>query len=174
MEIRIEAPGLWQRYQKGDAFRRYVDERAPLIVPVGVLFLVFSLATTAGAVVIIGGTHSFLVLLMLVLSPFLIGGTFCVLLFLFFSWLESRAIARTLARVRKAAPRRPELSWRGVLAAAAALRTTFAATPALVWLLFAVLVVAPLLLLAKLSGAAATLLLVLLVAAPVAYAYLDR
>ena len=174
MEIRIEAPRLWQRYQKGDAFRRYVDDRAPLIIPVGALFLVFSVATTAGAVVIIGGTHSFLVLLMLVLAPFLIGGSFGVLVFVFFSWLESRAIARTLARVRKTAPRRPELSWRGLLAAGAALRTTFAATPAIVWLLFALLVVAPLLLLAKLSGAAATLMLLLLLAAPAAYAYLDR
>jgi hypothetical protein len=124
--------------------------------------------------VIIGGTHSFLVLLMLVLAPFLVAGTFGVLVFVFFSWLESRAIADTLARVRRTAPRRPELSWRGVLAAAATLPTTFAAMPPLVWLLFAVLVVAPLLLLAKLSGAAATLMLLLLVAAPLAYAYLDR
>lgn len=174
MEIRIEAPGLWQRYQKGDAFRRYVDERSRLIIPAGVLFLIFSLATTAGAVVIIGGTHSFLVLLMLILAPFLLGGTFGMLIFLFFSWLESRAIARTLARVRKAAPPRLELSAPGLLAALATLRATVAAMPPLAWLFFAGLVVAPLLLLAKLSGAAAALMLLLLVAVPLAYAYLDR
>jgi hypothetical protein len=174
MEIRIEAPGLWHRYQKGEAFRRYVDERTQLVVPVAVVFLIFSLATTAGAVVIVGGRHSFLVLLMLVLAPFLLIGTLAALLFLFFSWLENRALTRTLARVRKSAPRKPELSWRGLRAALPALRGSFAATPAPVWLLVVLLVIAPLCLLALLSGAAAALMLLLLAATPGAYHFLDR
>lgn len=175
MEIRIEAPGLWHRYQKGDAFRRYVDDRSQLVLAVVGLFLIFSLATTAGSVVVIGGRHSFLVLLMLVLAPFLLLGTLAVLVFLFFSWLESRALAETLARVRKAPPRKPDLSPRGVQAAAvASAQVVFAATPAIYWAFFALLVVVPLMLLAELSGAAAVLMLLVLLAAPIAFAYLDR
>jgi hypothetical protein len=128
---------------------------------------VFSLATTAGAVVTIGGTHSFLVLLMLIAAPFLLGGTFGVLLFVFFSWLETRAIARMLAKVRKTAPHRPDFSL-------AALRAGLTALPPVSWLLVGLLVVVPLLLLAQLSLAAAVLMLLLALAAPAVYAYLDR
>lgn len=167
MDILVEGPSLLRRYQKGDAFRRYVDDRALLIIPVAVLFLIFSLATTVGAVVTLGGTHSFLVLLMLVASPFLLGGTFLVLAFVFFSWLENRAIAATLARMKKPARvRQPGLP--GLM------RDALAGLPRIPWILVAVFVLLPLLLLAKLSLAAATLMLLVALAAPVAYAWLDR
>lgn len=161
MDILVEAPSLLRRYQKGDAFRRYVDDRAPLVVAVAVVFLMFSLATTAGAVVSIGGTHSFLVLLMLVVAPFLLAATFLTLIFMFFSWLENRSLMLTLARVKKPA-RRPGL--RGLLAG----------LPPIPWLLVAVFVAAPLALLASLSPAAAVLMLLLAAAAPAAYAFLER
>lgn len=165
MDILVEGPNLLRRYQKGDAFRRYVDDRAMLILPVGVLYLVFSLATTAGAVVYIGGTHSFLVLLMLIVAPFLLAATFLVLLFVFFSWLESRSLALMLARVKKPA-RQPGL--RGVLAAA------LTSLPRVPWTLVTAFVVLPLLLLAQLSLAAAALMLLVALGTPVAYAFLDR
>jgi hypothetical protein len=161
MDILVEAPSLLRRYQNGDAFRRYVDDRAPLVIAVAVVFLVFSLATTAGAVVTIGGTHSFLVLLMLVLAPFLLVGTFLVLLFVFFSWLENRSLALTLARVKKPA-RRPGL--RGLLAV----------LPPIPWLLVTLFVAVPLVLLASVSLAGAALMLVLAAGAPAAYAWLER
>ena len=161
MDILVEAPNLLRRYQKGDAFRRYVDDRAPLVVAVAVVFLMFSLATTAGAVVSIGGTHSLLVLLMLVVAPFLLAATFLTLFFMFFSWLENRSLMMTLARVKKPA-RRPGL--RGVLAG----------LPPIPWLLVVLFVVAPLALLATLSAAAALLMLFLAGGAPAAYAFLER
>jgi len=161
MDILVEAPNLLRRYRDGDAFRRYVDDRAPLVVAVAVVFLMFSLATTAGAVVSIGGTHSFLVLLMLVVAPFLLAATFLTLIFMFFSWLENRSLMLTLARVKKPA-RRPGLS--GLLAG----------LPPIPWLLVAVFVAAPLALLASLSPAAAVLMLLLAAAAPAAYAFLER
>lgn len=167
MDILVEGPSLLRRYQKGDAFRRYVDDRAMLVIPAGALYLIFSLATTVGAVVTIGGTHSFLVLLMLVAAPFLLAGTFLTLVFVFFSWLENRAIAATLARVKKPARRR-ESGLRGVLADA------LAALPRIPWILVGVFVLVPLLLLAQLSLAAAALMLLVALGAPVAYAWLDR
>ncbi len=161
MDILVEAPGLLRRYRESDAFRRYVDDRAPLVIAVSVVFLMFSLATTAGVVVSVGGTRSFLVLLMLVLAPFLLAGTFLTLLFVFFSWLENRSLGLTLAKVKK--PARPE-GLRGVLAS----------LPPVPWLLVAVFVALPLGLLASLSAGGATVMLLLALAAPVAYAFLDR
>lgn len=161
MDILVEAPNLLRRYQKGDAFRRYVDDRAPLVIAVAVIFLLFSLATTAGAVVTIGGTRSFLVLLMLVLAPFLLAGTFLTLIFVFFSWLENRSLSLMLAKVKKPA-RQPGL--RGLLAA----------LPRIPWVLVALFMAAPLLLLASLSPAAAGLMLFLAAAAPLGYAWLER
>jgi hypothetical protein len=161
MDIFIEAPNLLRRYQKGDAFRRYVDDRAMLIIPVAALFLVFSLATTAGTVVTLGGTHSFLVLLMLIAAPFLLAGTFLVLVFVFFSWLEARSLARMLARVKKPA-------------AKPGLRALRDELPRIPWVLVGLFVLAPLLLLAELTLAGAALMLVLALAAPAAYAWLDR
>ena len=161
MDILVEAPGLLRRYRESDAFRRYVDDRAPLVIAVSVVFLMFSLATTAGVVVSVGGTRSFLVLLMLVLAPFLLAGTFLTLLFVFFSWLENRSLGLMLAKVKK--PARPQ-----------GLRGALASLPAVPWLLVGVFVVLPLGLLASLSAGGAAVMLVLALAAPVAYAFLDR
>jgi hypothetical protein len=161
MDILVEAPGLLRRYQKSDVFRRYVDDRAPLVIGVAAVFLLFSLATTAGAVVTIGGTRSFLVLLMLVLAPFLLIGTFLVLLFVFFSWLENRSLALTLARVKKPARR-------------AGLRGLLGALPRIPWVLVVLFVALPLVLLASLSLAGAALMGILAAAAPAGYAWLER
>ena len=161
MDILVEAPNLLRRYQNGDAFRRYVDDRAPLVVAVAVVFLMFSLATTAGAVVSIGGTHSLLVLLMLVLAPFLLAGTFFVLIFVFFSWLETRSLSLMLAKVKKPAPE-------------AGMRDIVAALPRIPWVLAALFVLLPLVLLAQLSPAAAILMVFLAAAAPVGYILIER
>jgi len=166
MDIFVEAPSLFRRYQKGDAFRRYVDERVMAILPVAFMFLVFSLATTAGSVVSLGGTHSFLVLLMLILAPFLILGGFAVQVFVFFSWLESRAIAQTLARMKKA-PRKRDFSWPG-------LRKAAAEFPPVPWIAVGVFVALPLFLLGRLSPGAAILVAFFALAAPVAYSFFDR
>src|SRR5689334_8349029 len=161
MDILVEAPGLLRRYRESDAFRRYIDDRAPLVISVSVVFLMFSLATTAGTVVSVGGTRSFLVLLMLVLAPFLLAGTFLTLMFVFFSWLENRSLTLSLARVKK--PARP-----------ADLRAILAALPKVPWLPAALFVGMPLVLLTLLSPGAAAVMVLLGVAAPATYAFLDR
>lgn len=161
MDILVEAPGLLRRYRESDAFRRYVDDRAPLVISVSVVFLMFSLATTAGTVVSIGGTRSLLVLLMLVLAPFLLAGTFLTLMFVFFSWLENRSLTLSLARVKKPARR-------------ADVRAVLAALPRVPWLPAALFVGVPLALLASLSPGAAAVMVLLGIAAPATYAFLDR
>lgn len=153
MDFRIEAPNLFWRYRQGDAFRRYVHKRLPLIIPVVVVFLAISLATTTGAVVYIGGRHSFVVLLGLVVAPFFLLGSLSVQLFVFFSWLERRAIDGLTGR----RPRTPQ--------------ERLAAVP---WGAAALFVAVPFIALALLTLKVATLLLALGVLAPIAYSALDR
>ncbi len=145
-DILAEALNLLRRFQQGEGFRLYVNRRLMLVIPCVLVFLAFSIVTTAGAVVTIGGTHTLLVLLAMVLAPFLLLGSLFVQLFVFFSWLEMRS----LAHGRKAGM--PPVPW--VLAA------TFVALP---WLL-----------LVPASLPAAALLLLLEALAPAAYAALDR
>jgi hypothetical protein len=92
VDILTEAPNLVRRYRHGDAFRHYVQERRPLVVAALVIFSTLSLATTSGMVVYIGGTNALVVLLCLLLAPFVLIGSALVQAYIFFSWLERRAL----------------------------------------------------------------------------------
>ena len=85
MDTFIEAQNLLKRYREGQAFRHYVEERMPLVLLAVIVFLGYSLATTAASIVFIGGTHGFLTLLAMLIAPFLLLGSLAVLLFIFFS-----------------------------------------------------------------------------------------
>ncbi len=153
MDFRIEAPNLYWRYQQGDAFRRYVQKRLPLVIPAVAVFFAIALTTTTGAVVYVGGTHAFLVLLGLVIAPFFLIGSLSVQLFVFFSWLERRAIDGLTGR-------RPRTR-----------RERMASVP---WALAAVFVAVPFVALALLALKVASLVLALGVLTPLVYSTLDR
>lgn len=92
VDILTEAPNLVRRYTHGDAFRHYVHERRPLVFAALVIFATISLATTSGMVVYIGGTNAMVVLICLLLAPFVLIGGVLVQGYIFFSWLERRAL----------------------------------------------------------------------------------
>jgi hypothetical protein len=92
VDILTEAPNLVRRYRHGDAFRHYVQDRRPLVIAALVIFSTISLATTSGMVVYIGGTNAMVVLLCLLLAPFVLLGSVFVQGYIFFSWLERRAL----------------------------------------------------------------------------------
>ena len=92
MDILTEVPNLVRRYRHGDAFRHYVHERRPLVLAALVIFAAISLATTSGMVVYIGGTNALVVLLCLLAAPFVLIGSVIVQAYIFFSWLERRAL----------------------------------------------------------------------------------
>ena len=98
MDILHGAPDLLQRYKHGDAFRRYVHRHLPIIVAALIVFLSVSTASTAAMAVYFGGTNGFLVLACLVLAPFVLIGSLFVQVFIFFSWLERRAIDQVSGR----------------------------------------------------------------------------
>ena len=92
MDILTEAPNLVRRYRHGDAFRHYIRERRALVAAALVIFSSLSLATTSGMVVYIGGTNALVVLVCLLLAPFVLIGSVLVQAYIFFSWLERRAL----------------------------------------------------------------------------------
>jgi hypothetical protein len=161
MDMLTEAPNLLRRYREGKAFRHYVEERIPLVLPAVVVFFVFSLATAAGTIVFIGGTHPLRTLLAMVLAPFIVLGSLAVLLFVFFSWLEARAMARVAGQ--------PMPSLRSAAAIRAALRRL-----PIPWVFAAVFVAVPLVVVAALSPKTAGVLIVAAVLTPVLYSLLDR
>jgi hypothetical protein len=152
MDILHEAPNLLQRYRHGDVFRQYVQRRRPLVGAALVVFLAVGMATTAALVVFFGGTHSLLVLACLLLAPFLLAGSLLVQVFIFFSWLEQRAL--------------DQVSRRGP-------RTFKEQLPQIPWALAGGFLVAPFLVLALVSIKVAATLLLVVVLTPVAFARLD-
>ena len=98
-----EALSLYRRYQEGKGFKHYVTERMALLLPIGLLMAVTSIACAAATVLYLGGTRSFLVLLAILLVPFVLLGSAFVQAYIFLSWLEGRALAKALHRKPKSA-----------------------------------------------------------------------
>ncbi|HUQ24526.1 MAG TPA: hypothetical protein VM140_02560 [Burkholderiales bacterium] len=151
MDLFAETQGLIQRFRQGAKFRLHVRDRLRLIVPALVVFLLFSVATTAGSVIAIGGTHRLLVLLAMLLAPVILIGSLFVQLYVFFTWVEARSLGH---------PPEP--------------KTFLVALPVVLRVLAGVFLVVPVLLLTAVSFKAAVTLLLLLLLTPVAYNALDR
>lgn len=167
MDILTETQNLWQRFQQGGAFRTYLRERLLIVVPALVIFLLFSVAITAGTVIALGGTRSILVLFGLLAAPVILLGSMFVLLFVFLQWLENRAIAQATHHTAKTPKEEllntPLTLWavvKGFPILEQAIGLAFLLVPlAFVW---------------HLSAGVAVLLFVLLAATLAGYALLDR
>jgi hypothetical protein len=167
MDIFTETQGLIQRFQQGTAFRQYLRDRLRLVVPALVIFVAFSVATTAGTVITLGGTRSFFVLVALLSAPFILIGSLYAQLMTFFLWLENRAIAKATHHTAHS----PKQELASTLASLCALAKGLSP---IVVAVGAALLLVPLAFLAHLSAGVAFLLLVLVAATPFGYALLDR
>ena len=148
-ESLVEAWNLVQRFQKSASFRDYVLDRPQLVIPAGIVFLALATAAVAATVFLLA--RGAFVLPAFVLAPFLLAGTYAVSAYLFFLWLETRALRKALGH-GPAGPALPPLPW-GYIA-------VFLALPVFVlvvtwWML-------------------ALFLLILAVATPFAFAHFDR
>lgn len=157
---------LVRRYQGGDGFRAYVKDRMALLLPIGLLIAFTSLACAASTVLYLGGTRSVLVLFAMLLVPIILAGSFFVQAYVFACWLESRALARALHR-------------KPVRAGAIALQLRKAGIdmgtmPPVPWMLAIVFLGLPFAMLFQVAPSFAALLVFLHVAAPLAFARLDR
>jgi hypothetical protein len=169
LETLIEGRNLAGRLQGSDVFRHYVTRRMRLVAPSILLFLATSVACTAASIVFVAGAHSsFLVLIALLCAPVVLIGSLFVELYVFFSWLEGRALARAYHRSEQTA-RGPIRTW-----LARKLKADLGATPRIPWGFAAVFLFVPLGLLATVSAKFAATVIVLGILLPIAYARLDR
>jgi hypothetical protein len=150
-----DAMKLAGRFQKAEGFRAYLLRRAAFVVPAVALFALISIACAAAMVILLAERHAMLALLGMGLAPFVLLGSFFVEAFVFFSWLEGRALAQVLGR-RSHEP------------------FNFGPMPRVPWLLAALFLVLPLLVLAAVSGTAALVLILLAVLIIGAIARFDR
>lgn len=164
MDIFNEALNLVRRYEKGDAFRNHVHDRMQLVAPVIAVCVVISLALCIGIMSQMdhGGLRAFLAVVAL---PLVLIGSALLQIYIFFSWLELRALRPMLAHN---APAAGGPSW------LARLRSRLGKAPPMPWVSIAVLLLLPLLLLAAASPKVAFLVVALAIAAPITYVHLDR
>ncbi len=164
-----EARNLVGRLQGSDAFRHYVASRMQLVIPALVLFLVISLTCTAASVVFVAGARSsILALLALLFAPIVLIGSLLVQLYVFFAWLEGRALARALPHSPKPA-HGPLSGW-----LVRKLNIDLGAAPPVPWGLAAIFVAAPLAVLTWVSAKFGLPLIALAILLPVLYARFDR
>src|ERR1700682_884168 len=166
LDIFREARNLIERYQKGDAFRLYLRRQLPLVIPPLLLFVAFSVAGS-GSVIDLVGTSRLLSFLAVLLAPFLLIGSLFVQLYVFFSWLEVRALQHMSAR--RARPAKGARSF-----SLSSLRSRLGKPPPIPWIPAAVFVLVPFVLLALASVTVAALLLALAILIPLLFAFLDR
>ncbi|HWA37312.1 MAG TPA: hypothetical protein VG873_05550 [Burkholderiales bacterium] len=153
---------LFQRYQRGAAFRGYVKRHGVEILFAALVLTAVALACTGATVVLVGGTSSWRVLLALVAAPIVLLANLGLLLYVFFSWVEARAVTTPHPRGRVGA-------WLH-----AKLRANLGAPPPVPWALAALFVGLPFLMLLWLSWVTALALALLVVLLPVLYARLDH
>lgn len=168
LETLKDAQNLFHRYQEGKAFRLYVASRIWLVIPVCLLILLIAIACTAGTVVFFAETHPLLALPAIILVPVILFGSLFVLGYAFFSWLENRAMTRTLGFRAKQA-RGPISAW-----FMKKLRADMGAFPPIPWALAIVVLFLPLAMLASFAWIHALVLIVLAIVAPIVYAVFDR
>jgi len=163
-----DAVALARRYREVDAFRNYVGDRARLVIPALVLIGIVAVACGLAPVMALVGTRPIAALGGLLLAPVMLLGSLFVLALMFFSWLEERALARSLGH--RTGPReRPAMRW-----VRKKLRADLGRLPRVPWLLAAVFLLLPFAMLLSFVPATAVVLAVLLLAAPVVFARFDR
>ena len=162
-----EAANLYNRYQAGAGFRAYIKARINLVLLAAALILLGAIACTAGAVVSLAGARAFLMLFVLLLAPFMLVGNLLVQAFLFFGWLENRAIAQGLKHgLGREGPVRRWLRKN--------LGAEIGTFPPVPWVFAAVFLVLPLLLTAAVAPKVAAGLVAAYAVAIVLFARIDR
>jgi hypothetical protein len=168
VETLLKAQDLANRFRDGEGFQLYVLERKRIVIPAVLFIVLMSIACAAGTVVFLAGAHALLTLLALLMAPLILVGSLFVQLYVFFYWLENRALALALGR----RGRQPQ----GMLATwlSKKLRVDMGTLPPVPWILATVVLFLPLAMLAYFALNAALALIVLAILVPILYARLDR
>jgi hypothetical protein len=155
--------GLFERYQRGAAFRGYVKKHGVEILVAGLLLVAIALACTGATIVFVGGTRPWRVFLALVAAPLVLLGNAGLLLYLFFSWIEGRAVAAPRPHGRVGAWVQAKLG-----------ANLGAPPPQVPWPLLALFTGLPFLMVVWLSWPTALVLALVALGLPVLYARVDQ
>ena len=161
------AQDLAQRFREVEGIRRYVHERQGRVVAAILVIMLISIACAVGVVVFLADRHSLLALLGILLLPVALVGSFFVLAYVFFSWIEGRALARELGHRHRPAPSASAL-W-----LSKKFGLDMGPFPPVPWLLAALVLFVPLALLAAAWLSAALVVILLGILMPVVYAKFD-
>lgn len=161
-----DALALASRYKKVDALRRHAVQRTPLLQGASAVLVLLGLACGAGVFVFFAGSGGWVALPAMMLAPIVALGALFVLFYVFFSWVEARALAKALGhRTGRGSALETWLRRKA--------RIDLLARPAVPWIPAALLVVLPVALLVAAAPAAGIVLILIALAGPLAYARLD-
>jgi hypothetical protein len=163
-----DAAALAARFRDAEGFRAYFRKRMLLILPAWLLFMLSSIAFAAATVIFLADRHPLLALPGLLLAPLVLVGSLFVQSYVFFSWLEGRALAHALKR-RRLRPQGAAAAWM-----VKKLGIDLGDAPRVPWTLAAIFVAAPLGLLAAISMKATLVLILLGILTPIFFARFDR
>ena len=167
LQTLMNAQNLARRFREVDSIRLYVHERQARVVAATLVIVLMSIACAVGVVVFLADRHSLLALLGILLLPVMLAGSFFVLAYVFFSWIEGRALARELGH-RHRPPRGASALW-----LAKKIGLDMSPFPPVPWFLAMLVLFVPLALLAAAWLSAALTVILLGILMPVVYAKFD-
>ena len=158
---------LAQRFREVEGIRLYVRDRMGRVVLATLVLAFISIACAVGVVAFLADRHSLLTLLGILLLPISLVASFLVLAYVFFSWIEGRALARQLGHRHR--PRPGEFA----LWLSKKYGLDMGPAPPVPWLLATIALFGPLALLATAWWSAALVAIALGIAMPFVYAKFD-
>lgn len=161
-----DALALAARFRDVEPLSRHVARRKPLLQGASAVLVLLGLGCGAGVFAFLAGLSTALTLPAVLLAPLVALASVAVILYVFFSWIEARALAQSLGH--RTAPSSFVETW-----LRRKLRADLVARPQVPWLAAALCVALPLALMAAASLLAALALVVLGIATPIVYARLD-
>ena len=162
-----EALALSARFRDVEGLSRHAARRKPLLQGASAVLVLLGFACGAGVFIFLAGLRTWLTLPAVLIAPLVALGSLLVIFFVFFSWIEGRALAQALGHRTGPAP--------GAIARwlRRKLRADLGAMPAIPWLPAGLLVLLPLALLVAAAPLGGIVMILIAVATPVAYARLD-
>jgi glucan phosphoethanolaminetransferase (alkaline phosphatase superfamily) len=104
LETLSNGQALAHRFKEVAGIRYYVHERKRLVLGAILLMVLIAIACAIGVVLFLADRHSLLTLLGILLLPVVLVGSFLVQAYVFFSWIEGRALERDLGHRHRPAP----------------------------------------------------------------------
>jgi hypothetical protein len=144
-----DALALAARFRDVEGLQRHVASRGPLVNGAIAALVLLGFACGAGVFIFLAGLGTWLTLPAVLVAPLVALGSLLVLFFVFFSWVEGRALAQALGH------------------------RDGGAKPAIPWLPLGLLVFLPLALLLAASPLGGIVMILIAVATPIVYARLD-